>query len=105
MDTMTGLVVAGILGVILVIAITRAGRAQDRLEEQGTAVRICQHVMDALHQGRPAPSTWGEAKVTVTPVADRGAAVVAGQAWVEVGVSYRGRTASLVGLVPQGGGR
>jgi hypothetical protein len=103
-DTILGLVITGMLSTLLVVAITRAGAAQRQMDDGAAADRACQRVMDALHKGQPAPATIGEAKVTVRPAAGGGANVPAGHAWREVVVTYRGRTASLVGLVPANGG-
>ena len=103
-DTILGLVVTGMLSGLLVVAITRAGAAQRQVDDGAAADRVCQRVMDALHNGKPAPATVGETKVTVRPAGDGGANVPAGHAWRVVVVNYRGRTASLVGLVPVGGG-
>jgi hypothetical protein len=100
-DTVMGFIVVGILGVILVTAITKSSRARDRLEESATADRIAQRVMGVLREGKPGPATLGDAQVKVK--AASGGAVVAGQRWVEVSVVYHGRSASLVGLVPAGG--
>jgi hypothetical protein len=103
MDTVIGLVIAGVLGLVLVVAITKGGQAERRLEDGATAARVAQRVMAALHQARPAPADLDGAKVEVRPA--EGGTKVEGKGWVEVVVNYRGRHASLVGLVPQGGGR
>ena len=103
-DTIMGLIVAGVLGLVLVVSISKGGQAQRRLDDGATAVRISQRVMATLHEGKAAPAELAGAKVTVRPATGGGAAVE-GRAWVEVVVDYRGRQASLVGLVPQGGGR
>jgi hypothetical protein len=104
MDTVIGLVIAGVLGLVLVVAITKGGQAERRLADGAAAARVAQRVMAALHEGRAAPAELDGAKVEVRPAA-AGGATVAGKGWVEVVVSYHGRRASLVGLVPQGGGR
>jgi hypothetical protein len=103
MDTVTGLVVAGILGTLLAIAIARGGQAERRLADGAAATRIGQRALSALHEGKGVPTDFAGATVAVKPV--EGGAKVDGRAWVEVTVNYQGRRASLVGLVPQGGGR
>jgi hypothetical protein len=103
MDTVIGLVLAGVLGTILVVAIARGGTAERRLAGNAAATRIAQRAMATLHEGKPVPTDFAGATVSVKP-ADGGAAI-RGHSWVEVTVNYRGRRAALVGLVPQGGGQ
>jgi hypothetical protein len=103
MDTVIGLVIAGVLGLVLVVAITQGGKAQRRLDDGAAAARVAQRVMAALHERRPPPAELGGAKVEVRPA--EGGAKIAGSRWVEVVVNYNGRRATLVGLVPQGGVR
>jgi hypothetical protein len=103
-DTIMGLIVAGILGLVLVVSISKGGQAQRRLDDGAAATRVGQRVMAILHEGKAAPAELAGAKVTVRP-ATGGGAKIEGKDWVEVVVDYRGRQASLVGLVPQGGGR
>lgn len=101
MDTIIGLVIAGILGVVLVVAITKTGQTDRRLGDGATAARIAQRAMAALHDGRPAPADLDGGTIEVRPAA--GGTKVADKRWVEVVVNYQGRRATLVGLVPQGG--
>jgi hypothetical protein len=101
MDTIIGLVLAGVLGTILVVAISRGGTAERRLADNAAATRIAQRAMFALHDGKSVPTDFAGATVWVKPA--EGGAKVEGRSWVEVTVRYRGRQASLIGLVPQGG--
>jgi type II secretory pathway pseudopilin PulG len=101
MDTIIGLVLAGVLGTILVVAISRGGTAERRLADNAAATRIAQRAMFALHDGKSVPTDFAGATVWVKPA--EGGAKVEGRSWVEVTVQYRGRQASLIGLVPQGG--
>lgn len=103
MDTVIGLVLAGILGTILVVAIAKGGTAERRLADNAAATRIAQRAMAALHAGKGVPADFAGATVSVKPA--EGGAKVEGRSWVEVTVQYHGRRASLMGLVPQGGGR
>ena len=103
MDTVVGLMVAGVLGMVMVVAVTRGGQAERRLEDGAAATRVGQRVMAGLHEGRSAPTELDGARIEVRPAS--GGAAAPGRGWVEVVVSYRGRTATLTGLVPQGGGR
>jgi hypothetical protein len=99
LDAIIGLSIAGLLGLVLVVGITQERKARERLEEGTAAVRLTQRVMATLQEGGAAPATLEGAKVKVTPV--EGGANVQGRTWVEVAVERKGRTATLVGLVPQ----
>jgi hypothetical protein len=105
MDTVIGLSIAGLLGLVLVVGITQAKKAQERLAEGTAGVRTAQRVMATLQEGGAAPATLDGAKVKVTPV--EGGTKVQGRTWVEVAVERKGRSATLIGLVPQprGGGQ
>ena len=102
MDTIVGLVLTGILGTILVVAITRGGAAERRLADAATATRIAQRAMSALHDGKTPPADLNGATLSVQPT--EGGAKIANHRWIQVTVTYHGRTTSLVGLVPQQGG-
>ena len=95
--------IAGILGVVLVVAITKTGQAERRLADGTAAARIAQRALAALHEGHPAPAELDGAQIEVRPA--EGGTQIARKRWVEVVVTYQGRRATLVGLVPQGGGR
>ena len=90
-DTSVGVVIAGMLGLILIVAITKATRAGDRIEDGAAAARLAQRALVAVQQGQT-PHVGAEATVQVKPVS------VEGRRWVEVTVSYHGRSATLVGL-------
>jgi type II secretory pathway pseudopilin PulG len=102
MDTIVGLVITGILGTILVVAITRGGAAERRLADSATATRIAQRAMSTLHNGKTPPAEFDGATVSVQPT--EGGATLPDHRWVQVTVTYHGRTTSLVGLVPTKGG-
>jgi hypothetical protein len=102
-DTMIGFAIAAVLGLVLVTAITQTKRSQARIDDTTTATRIARRVITDLQAGKPAPAKLDEAEVKVSPAA--GGVAVAGQAWVEVTITYHGRTATLVGLMPKGGAR
>ena len=103
MDTVVGFAIAGVLAIALVTAITATGRANRRLEDGATAMRMAQRVMGTLQEGKDAPKTMDEATVELKPAA--GGTTLPGRAWVEVVIHYRGRTASLIGMTPNGGGQ
>jgi hypothetical protein len=102
-DAMFGFAITAVLGLVLVTAITQSRRSQERLDDVAAATRIAQRAMSELQAGRVVPKQFAEAEVTVAPAT--GGAPVAGGAWVAVTVNYHGRSATLVGLTPKGGGR
>src|SRR5438552_12818471 len=101
MDTVIGLGVVTILAWILVTAVTKGRRAQDRIDDGNAATQMAQRVLAQLQAGKTAPATLDEAEVVVKPAV--GGQAVAGQRWTNVTVTYHGRNASLVGLAPAGG--
>jgi type II secretory pathway pseudopilin PulG len=101
-DTMVGFAITAVLALVLVTGITQSRRAQNRLDDGAAALRIARRVMTGLQEGGAAPRI-DEADVKVKPAP--GGTAIPGRAWVEVTVNYHGRTASLVGLTPQGGAR
>ena len=102
-DSIVGFMLIGMLGLALVVAVTTASKAKRRLDDSAGAATAAEQVMAMLRDGKAAPQSIGEASVAVR--AAQGGAAVAGQRWVEVIVKRNGRTASLVGLVPEGGPR
>lgn len=102
-DTVFGFVIAGVVATSLVVAITSAGRAERRLEDGATAMRVAQRVMGSLREGKTPPAEIDEARIVVQGA--KGGEKVAGREWVEVVVNYRGRTATLIGLAPVRGGK
>ena len=103
LDTIIGLVITGMLGTILVVGVVQAHKARERLEDTAAAEQMTRRVMATLQEGGATPKNIDGAPVRVREV--EGGAKVAGRRWVEVAVEYKGRTATLVGLVPQGGGK
>jgi type II secretory pathway pseudopilin PulG len=99
-DAIVGFIVIGVLGWVLVVAITKSSGAQRRLNDSAAALTTAEQVLAIMRQGQAPPQNLGEAKVEVR--AAEGGKAVAGQRWVEVVVSLNGRTGTLVGLVPEG---
>ena len=96
-DTMIGFAITAVLALVLVTAVTKSRRAETRLDDGSAAWRIAQRAMADLQQGKmPNKTEEAEIKVTVAP----GGAKTPGQTWTNVTVTYRGRTATLIGLVP-----
>ena len=98
-DSIIGFTLIAILGLMLVVAITRANRARERLGEANESTRTARRVMTLLQQGQAAPQKMDGAEVRVAPAP--GGADVPGHAWVQVTVSRGGRPFTLVGLVPR----
>ena len=101
LDAITGFLVIGVLGLVLVSAITMNTRAHRRLRDAAAATAAAEQVLALLRDGQPAPQSLGGAAVRVRPME-------AGEAprkyrWVEVTVTREGRAATLVGLAPDGG--
>jgi hypothetical protein len=100
-DTVIGVIIAGTLGLILVVAITQATRAGDRIDDGAAAVRLAQRAIAIVQQQghMPAPGELGDATAQLKPI------TLDGRAWVEVTVTYHGRTATLIGPETTGGAR
>jgi len=102
-DAMIGFAITAVLALALVTAITKARRAETRLDEGAAAMRIARRAMADLRQGKPLAKITDDAEteIKVTPL--DGGAKPANQTWASVSVTYHGRSASLVGLVPAKG--
>ena len=98
-DTMIGFTLTAVLALLLVTAITKTHRAEERLDSNATSVRMARRVMTNLQQGGPAPLRIDDAEVKVTPAP--GGDKIAGHAWVQVKITRDGRSTTLVGLVPR----
>jgi hypothetical protein len=94
-----GFTLVAILSLMLVVAITRSGRARERLATSTDSTRTARRVITLLQQGQPAPQNLDGAEIRLTPAP--GGADVPGHAWVQVSVSREGRAVTLVGLVPR----
>lgn len=93
-DVVTGMILIAMLSVALIGLVTREGRAMAALADQRDAARVAEAALSDLQAGRELPGT----AVRVSPAV--GGDPVAGHAWVKVIATVRGRSASLVGLVP-----
>jgi type II secretory pathway pseudopilin PulG len=103
LDTIIGLTITSLLGLVLVVGVVQAHKARERLEDTTEAVQMTRRVMATLQEGGATPKNIDGAAVRVLDV--EGGAKVAGRRWVEVAVDFKGRTTTLVGLAPQGGGK
>jgi len=98
-DAMIGFAITAVLALALVTAITKARRAETRLDEGAAAMRIARRAMADLRQGKPPPNVDdADTEIKVTTLT--GGAKATDQIWANVTVTYHGRGASLVGLVP-----
>jgi type II secretory pathway pseudopilin PulG len=100
-DSIVGFIIIGVLGLILVIAITSSSRAQRRLDDSAAATIAAERAAAMLREGKPAPQTIDEASIKIEP-APGGQAVV-NHKWVRITATQNGRSAALVALVPEGG--
>ena len=101
-DAMIGFAITAALALALVTAITKARRAETRLDEGAAAMRIARRAMADLRQGKPqAKADDADTEIKVTTLT--GGAKATEQIWASVTVTCHGRSASLVGLVPAKG--
>ena len=100
-DSIVGFIIIGVLGLILVIAITSSSRAQRRLDESAAATIAAERAAALLREGKAAPQTVDEASIKVEPAP--GGQAVANHKWVCITATREGRAATLIVLVPEGG--
>jgi type II secretory pathway pseudopilin PulG len=96
-DVSLGLAVIAVVAVILVSAVGRQNKAAARLGDARAAARIAEDVLTGLQTGAGAPA---DAEANVRVVRSPAADVAPGKEWADVTVVYRGRPATLTGLVP-----
>jgi Tfp pilus assembly protein PilX len=97
-DAMMGLAFLALLATVLAVTATRQQRAARVLADQREAVRIAETALLDLQAHQSATAAGSDVTVRVAPAA--GGANVPGRKWVEMIVTVRGQTRSLVGLVP-----
>jgi type II secretory pathway pseudopilin PulG len=102
-DAVVGFLLIGVLGLMLVIAITTSSRAQRRLDDSAAATTAAEQAIALLREGQAAPQTLGGAQVRVRPAP--GAQEIKGAQWLEVTATREGRAATIVALIPKGGGQ
>jgi hypothetical protein len=95
---MMGLAFLALLATVLAVTATRQQRAARVLADQREAVRIAETALLDLQAHQPAAAAVSDVTVRVAPAS--GGAKVPGTKWVEMIVTVRGQTRSLVGLVP-----
>jgi hypothetical protein len=99
-DSVVGFLLIGVLGLVLVVGVTTAAKAHRRIADSAAATVAAEQAMALLRDRQPVPQTLGETAVQVRPAT--GGQAVSGHRWVEVTTTRNGRTATLVGLVPEG---
>jgi crotonobetainyl-CoA:carnitine CoA-transferase CaiB-like acyl-CoA transferase len=98
-DVVTGLAMVSILATALLMAMNRQSRAEQKLADSRTAVRLAEQALAELQAGAQPPGRDADTRITIRRI--DGAAEAADQVWVEVSVIYRDRPAKLVGLAPR----
>lgn len=99
-DAITALVIVGILLTVLTVAVSRQRRGSERLADFRAAVRLAEETITALQTGAARPQPPQGVTVQVRPLATPPALQApAGSTWVDVNVTFNGRSSSLAGLV------
>ena len=99
-DSVVGFLLIGVLGLVMVVGVTTAAKAHRRLADSAAATVTAEQAMALLRDRQPVPQTLSDVAGQVR-AADGGQAAL-GHRWVEVTATRNGRTATLVGLVPEG---
>ena len=85
---------------VLTAAMTRQHRGADRLAQSRAAVRLAEDTLTAMQSGTERPAAPDGMTITVRPTEVQPAlAAPAGNAWIDVTVSYNGRSTALSGIV------
>ena len=100
-DAIIALAVVLMLLAVLTIAASRQRRGSDRLADSRAAIRLAEETITALQTGATPPTAPGGMAVQVraTPPAQPALEAPPGSTWVDVLVSYNGRSSTLSGLV------
>jgi type II secretory pathway pseudopilin PulG len=99
-DAIMALAIVLIMLSVLTTAVSRQRRGADRLAETRAAVRLAEDTLTAMQTGAARPDVPEETTVSVKPTDVQPAlAAPAGNAWVDVIVSHKGRSTTLSGIV------
>jgi type II secretory pathway pseudopilin PulG len=99
-DAIMALAIVAILLTVLAVAVARQRRGSERLADSRAAVRLAEETITAMQTGATLPQAPDGMTVHVRPLqTEHGLRVPGGCAWVDVQVSYNGRSSSLSGLV------
>jgi hypothetical protein len=99
-DSVVGFLLIGVLGLVLVVGVTTAAKAHRRLADSAAATVAAEQAMALLRDRQTVPQTLGDTAVQLRPAT--GGQAVPGHRWVEVTATRNGRSATLLGLVPEG---
>ena len=97
-DTLIGITVAGIVATALALSLHNFRKSSADLADLRAATRLAEQVLTNLQAERTPPSPTPDTTIGLQRLATGQS--VAGQAWVKVTVTHRGRRVSLVGSVP-----
>ena len=98
-DTVLGIALLAVALSVLLVAITREGRAAQQLADARQAARAAEAVLCQMQAHLPVRPLDNELHVVLND-APGGGGAVAGNRWVEVTATIRGQTRSVIGLVP-----
>ena len=96
-DALVGLLIVAALAAALAVGAGQHRRATTRLADAREALHVAERALVALQCGKPVPPDADDARVVVQTLPD---VAPAGQRWVDVSVTVRERSSSLVGLAP-----
>ena len=99
-DAIMALAIAAILLTVLTVAVARQRRGSERLADSRAAVRLAEETITALQAGAAPPAAPPGTTVQVRPLTTpHELNPPPGSTWVEVTVTFNGRTSHLAGLV------
>ncbi len=99
-DAVMALAIVLILLTVLTVAVSRQRRGSERLADSRAAIRLAEDAITAMQTGAPLPAAPEGMTLHVRPTtAQHGMEVPSGCAWVDVQVTYNGRSSSLSSLV------
>jgi type II secretory pathway pseudopilin PulG len=109
-DAIMAMAIVAILLTVLTVAVSRQRRGSERLADSRAAVRLAEETITALQTGAAPPTPPSGVTVQVRPLATQPATTQSaatqpalqapsGSTWVEVLVTYNGRSGNLAGIV------
>ena len=99
-DAIMALAIVLILATVLTVSVSRQRRGSERLADSRAAVRLAEETLAALQAGGTVPATPEGMDVQITPLRTPSELPApSGCTWVEVVVTWNGRSSSLAGVV------
>jgi type II secretory pathway pseudopilin PulG len=95
-DAVMSLIILSLLAAVLMMAAGRQRHASLRLKDQRAATALAERALSRMQAGEAADNSEGTIRIKRLADGD----VPAGRQWVQVTVTFQGRSASLVGLAP-----